>query len=162
RAARSELVVARALGLGLVEIAMLGNTVDDASEARAADALAARRRDLDAVRRERGDHRLALRDPVYLAGAREPDVERDIARRSGGGRREVLAVQSVLGPAIAPCRYQHPVHEALWAAHVQVRIAGCLRDHRLHVELLVLGTIVEMEPDTFCERGRANALAKRR
>src|SRR6266566_2442615 len=70
RTARRELVVSGSLFVGLIQVAVLRLAVDYARKTRAANALCARRGNVDAVLRQGRDNGLVFGDAVHPPGAR--------------------------------------------------------------------------------------------
>src|SRR6266581_5248478 len=81
RTARRELIVSGSLFVGLIQVAVLRLTIDYARKARAANALCARRGNVDAVLRQGRDNGLVLCDPVHPPGARDLDLELGVVFR---------------------------------------------------------------------------------
>src|SRR5437588_4427527 len=160
RTARRELVISGSLLVGLIQVAMLRLAIDYARKAGAANALRARRGNVDAVLRQGRDNGLVLCDAVHPPGARDLDLELGVVFRPPDVGREVLPVDAMLGPAILPGGCDHDVHEALGSAHVQVRVALRILEQPRNVKALLRCAVIEMEPHTLRERRSLDPLEK--
>src|SRR5438105_15207002 len=112
RTARCELVVSGSLLVGLIQVAVLRFAIDYARKAGAANALRARRGNVDAVLRQGHDNGLVLCDAVHPPGARDLDIELGVVFRHPNVGREVLPVYAMLTPALLPSGRDHAAHKA--------------------------------------------------
>jgi len=101
-------------------VAMIGNTIEHARDARPANALLTRHRDLDAIRQQDIKHGSICRNGEAGPGAGDLHLEGIVGARGVGCRREELFVQLFGPPARTIRPAENRFDETIGSANIEV------------------------------------------
>src|SRR5690625_3280003 len=150
-AAWQHLIVGLFLGVGEVEIPVIGLALEYAGKTGAAHALFARNRDIDAVLGERVGDGLVGCNVDDLAAAGDLYLERAVVVAGGIDTGEILAVQAIFGPTQLFGGIQYHIDEASGPTNIEVFVGCRLANGLTKVDALFDIGVVVIDASMFAD-----------